>query len=166
MAPGASGSGESAFCGTARAGHGAGRPGCDRRTFVVRGLGALAAVALPWGCMAPVTPVPVRSGAIRLDPGEYPSLATPGGHLRLQPAGFPGTVYLLALEDGYAALSPICTHMGCTVDVHGERLVCPCHGSTYDRRGRVLRGPAPEALRSFPVAVEPGGTLVITLEES
>ena len=138
----------------------------DRRTFVARALGALALGALPVGCMPGVVPVAVRRGAIRVSPDRQPGLAE-GGFLRLQPAGYPGQVYLLALEDGsYAAVSPICTHQGCTVNVEGERLVCPCHGSTYDRAGRLLRGPAPEPLRSFPVRVEEDGTIIVTVEES
>jgi Rieske Fe-S protein len=139
---------------------------CDRRTFVARGLGVLATAALPWGCVPAVARVPVRAGAIRVHPDDHPALTAPGGHLRVQPAGRPGPIYVLALDDGFAALSPICTHQGCTVGLQSERLVCPCHGSTYDRRGRVLRGPAPAPLRSFPVEIEPDGTLVVTLGDA
>ena len=51
---------------------------------------------------------------------------------------------------------------GCTVDVHGERLVCPCHGSTYNRSGEVLKGPAQRALQRYAVA-RVGDTLTIEL---
>jgi Rieske Fe-S protein len=61
------------------------------------------------------------------------------------------------------ALSPVCTHQGCVVDVQGAALVCPCHGSTYDRRGQVVRGPAERPLTSYPVKEDPPGTLVIDL---
>lgn len=74
-------------------------------------------------------------------------------------------LYVPALAGGgYAALSPICTHRGCTLNVEGTHLVCPCHVSTFDRRGRVLRGPADRPLEPFPVAVTPAGELVIPLE--
>jgi len=38
-----------------------------------------------------------------------------------------------------------CTHLGCLIhDVKDGKLVCPCHGSTYDLAGRVFQGvPAP-----------------------
>jgi nucleotide-binding universal stress UspA family protein/nitrite reductase/ring-hydroxylating ferredoxin subunit len=52
-------------------------------------------------------------------------------------------------EDGtLTALSPRCQHMGCTVDWNDADRTwdCPCHGSRYDRDGRVIRGPAKKDL--------------------
>ncbi|BCR06083.1 cytochrome b6 [Desulfuromonas versatilis] len=45
------------------------------------------------------------------------------------------------------ALSLVCTHLGCTVNVTPQNLVCPCHGSVFNRVGEVVSGPAPRALR-------------------
>jgi Rieske Fe-S protein len=68
---------------------------------------------------------------------------------------------VLRLDDGqFAVISPICTHQGCTVDIQGPRLVCPCHGSTYDREGRVLRGPAQRSLTRFTTAVSDGALVI------
>ena len=136
---------------------------CGRRVFLARSLGALAALSLPGCAAAAVARVPVEAGGIRLRPADHPGLSSPGGALRLRPDGTSETLYLLRVEEGYVALSPVCTHLGCTVGIQGARLVCPCHGSTYDRHGRVLRGPAERALRSFPVRVEADGTLHIGL---
>ena len=55
-------------------------------------------------------------------------------------------VALMRDESGYYALSLICTHLGCTVVVAEEGLSCPCHGSRFDRQGKVLKGPADRAL--------------------
>jgi len=53
---------------------------------------------------------------------------------------------LLRDGNGLYALSLVCTHLGCTVTVSASELACPCHGSTFDRQGRVLKGPADRPL--------------------
>lgn len=137
--------------------------GIDRREFVVRCTGVSAALLLG-GCVAMVThPVPVQDGRIRLSIADFPELATPGGAIKIQPAQHDQPLYVLAHGDGqYVAVSPICTHRGCTVDVQGARLVCPCHGSTYSRAGEVLRGPAERRLTSYRIARQ-GDVLIIDL---
>ena len=133
---------------------------CDRRAFI----GLCASVALA-GCASlavrPVTPV---DGRIELQLRLYPELGSPGGAVKLQPVGSENPVYVLTLDDGsIAALSPICTHLGCTVDIQGPRLVCPCHGSTYERDGRVVQGPAERNLARYATErIE--GALIIHLE--
>ena len=122
----------------------------DRREFVVAC--ALAGAGLLAGCVAMVThPVPVADGRVRLSLGAYPDLAKPDGAIKILPAAATDPVYVLAIDGAFRAVSPICTHRGCTVEVQGARLVCPCHGSTYDRTGHVLRGPAERALTAYPV---------------
>lgn len=49
------------------------------------------------------------------------------------------------------ALNLVCTHLGCTVNVTPTELVCPCHGSNFDRQGRVLKGPANRPLLRYRV---------------
>ena len=58
------------------------------------------------------------------------------------------------------ALSLVCTHLGCTVTVTPTDLVCPCHGSAYDRTGRVLKGPATRPLPRYRVERQ-GENLVV-----
>ena len=138
--------------------------GCGRREFVIRVAGAaLAAVAGASCASVAVRHVVAEGGYIRLSPDEVASLREPGSSLRIQPADHPTPVYVLATATGLVALSPVCTHLGCTVGIEGERLVCPCHGSTYDRRGRVLRGPAERALSSFPIERGADGSVTIDL---
>jgi cytochrome b6-f complex iron-sulfur subunit len=135
----------------------------DRRQFVATCAFASAGLMLG-GCVSMVThPVPVTAGRVRLSLASYPELAKPDGAIRILPAAAADPIYVVAAgAQEYRALSPICTHRGCTVDVQGARLVCPCHGSTYDRDGKVLRGPAERALTRYPV-VKDGDTLVIDL---
>ena|SRR5687768_7144699 len=131
----------------------------DRREFVVSC--AVISAAFLTGCASMVThPVPVASGKIQLSLTQYPELSRPDGAVKLQPQGMEDPVYVLASGGAFVAVSPICTHRGCTVDVQGERLVCPCHGSTYDREGKVLKGPAQRALSQYRVT-RTGDVLVI-----
>jgi Rieske Fe-S protein len=54
-----------------------------------------------------------------------------------------GPVALYRKGDFVAAFSRRCPHLGCTVRPSRDGgLVCPCHGSRFDARGRVERGPA------------------------
>jgi Rieske Fe-S protein len=135
---------------------------CDRRDFVRIGAGMLAVFALD-GCATLMTRrVALAENRVEIDLRQFPELEDTGGAVRLLPDGWTEPFYLLALEGGgYAAISPICTHLECTVEVNGDRLVCPCHGSTFDREGQVLLGPAERPLRRFPVQVRGEGVLVI-----
>lgn len=58
-------------------------------------------------------------------------------------------VALMRDGKGIQALDLTCTHLGCTVTVTPTELVCPCHGSRFDRQGRVLEGPAQRPLRQL-----------------
>jgi Rieske Fe-S protein len=136
----------------------------ERRAFVRATAVSLVVGPLTACASVAMLPVEVREGAFRLDPRDHPRLAQPGGYLRIQPAGLPHPVLLLRGADGFVALSPICQHLGCTVNIEGALLLCPCHGSVYDREGRVLRGPTERALVRYPVTVLPGGELVIDLQ--
>jgi cytochrome b6-f complex iron-sulfur subunit len=53
-------------------------------------------------------------------------------------------------DSGFTAIDAVCSHQSCTVtNADGEIYVCPCHGSRYDRSGRVVKGPAMASLRRF-----------------
>lgn len=69
---------------------------------------------------------------------------------------------LLRDVSGLYALSLVCTHLGCTVTVSAHELACPCHGSTFDRQGRVMQGPADRSLRRFDVEERGGVVEVLT----
>lgn len=137
----------------------------DRRGFLAGAMGT--AVAALSGCgLRAAVPLPVERDRIRLRVSNHPRLAEPGGALKVRPDGGQSLIYILRTPEGYVAVSPICTHLGCTVDVEGARLVCPCHGSTYDRSGRVVRGPAERPLRRYPVQMRTDGILEIMLDGS
>lgn len=52
-------------------------------------------------------------------------------------------------ENEYSALLMYCTHKGCELLPQGEYLVCPCHGSEFNNRGKVLNPPADQDLKQF-----------------
>ena len=68
-----------------------------------------------------------------------------------------GHFYLVRYEDGgFLALSRKCTHLGCTVPwVESEQqFKCPCHASSFNKRGEILQSPAPRPLDIFEVFIE------------
>ncbi|MCV7359496.1 Rieske (2Fe-2S) protein [Mycolicibacterium fluoranthenivorans] len=55
----------------------------------------------------------------------------------------------------FKGLSTVCTHAGCAVSsVADGKIVCPCHGSTFDLEGAVLKGPATKPLATVAVTVQ------------
>ncbi len=126
---------------------------------------AALAAGVPACASLATVPVPVRGGRARLVVRNYPRLAAPGGFVRIQPEGLAHHLVVLAEEGGaFTVLSPVCTHQQCIVDVAGARLVCPCHGSEYDRAGAVVVGPAERPLPRHPAELTAEGELVIDLE--
>jgi cytochrome b6-f complex iron-sulfur subunit len=64
-------------------------------------------------------------------------------------------------ENTVAAISLVCTHLGCTVNRVETGFQCPCHGSQYDNDGIVVGGPAPKTLRWLDIKPVPGGQLEV-----
>jgi thiosulfate dehydrogenase [quinone] large subunit len=64
---------------------------------------------------------------------------------------------LFRTKAGVFAYSAICTHQGCTVgyDKSSKRLICPCHGASYDpaNGAKVLGGPTNTPLAKIKVKV-------------
>ncbi|MDF7800681.1 Rieske 2Fe-2S domain-containing protein [Pontiellaceae bacterium B1224] len=60
-----------------------------------------------------------------------------------------------------AAISLVCTHLGCTVNRVETGFQCPCHGSQYDTDGLVVGGPAPKTLPWLEIKTVPGGQVEI-----
>jgi cytochrome b6-f complex iron-sulfur subunit len=62
------------------------------------------------------------------------------------------------------AIYQVCVHLGCLVPYipSEKRFICPCHGSTYERNSKYVRGPAPRNLDQFPVRVVNDNVIVNT----
>lgn len=76
--------------------------------------------------------------------------------------------FLFPDPDGPAAMSRICTHLGCRVNYSekDDLFVCPCHGSRYTTSGKVLRGPALKNLPDLPVSYSSKDGYIVTLEDA
>lgn len=64
-------------------------------------------------------------------------------------------------EGGLFAISKVCTHLGCIVEFKGDRFTCPCHGSGFDKNGKVTQGPAPKPLDWLEVSLMPTGHILV-----
>lgn len=66
---------------------------------------------------------------------------------------YPVCVYRVSDQE-YHALWMRCTHQGTELQVFGDRLQCPAHGSEFTHAGAVQQGPADTRLRTFPVTID------------
>lgn len=79
----------------------------------------------------------------------------PVGSARFIRHGAGPLLVVRASTDQVQAFSAICTHLRCVLRWEEEtrRIVCPCHGGAFDRRGNVLSGPPTRSLHQYPVEV-------------
>jgi len=76
---------------------------------------------------------------------DNPALGTVGGAVTVA-----DDIMLIRTDESkFIAVSTICRHKGCTVELEGEKFVCPCHGSEYTKEGKVTQGPAKTDLKAF-----------------
>lgn len=134
----------------------------DRRQFLsVATLAGVAAVLAACGDSA-TGPQPITPGPATIDVrlSDFPQLGAVGGIAAV------GTVLLSPVaivrtgQASYLALSRVCTHQGCVINVGSNGFACPCHGSRYDSQGNVLNGPAPRALARLSAVLSADGTVL------
>jgi Rieske Fe-S protein len=94
-------------------------------------------------------------GKLHLSKEESAPVLQPGGSLLVQPAGVRDKIIVVNHDGTLAALSAVCTHMGCTVDYNKEtgRVHCPCHGSEFALDGSSTKGPAKRPLKRYVAAL-------------
>jgi cytochrome b6-f complex iron-sulfur subunit len=137
--------------------------GSKRRDFL--GLAALWSVVLAMGtALAGVMRLPkpaVLPGPLRIFKLGDPAQFAVGSVTRMEAGGF----YLFREEQGFHAISSVCTHLGCVVAyTEGEGFACPCHGSRFNSEGGVIGGPAPAALPWLQLVLSPDGQLQVNAE--
>jgi len=74
----------------------------------------------------------------------------------------PQGIWMIREEEKIAALSIICTHLGCIPNwlPNDRKFKCPCHGSGYKYDGINFEGPTPRPLERFKISVVDGIVLV------
>jgi cytochrome b6-f complex iron-sulfur subunit len=92
-----------------------------------------------------------------LKPEDYPEGPTFMPDLR---------VFLFRDGKRFRAVSAVCTHLGCTVNLAGRGFHCPCHGSVFNANGKVVSGPAPSGLPWFLVTLSRDGHLIIDTSQT
>jgi Rieske Fe-S protein len=107
---------------------------------------------------------------------DFPALRSAGGAIAGRPDGFPTPLIVTRLgpatdASAIAALSSLCTHLGCTVlppctpsprcGPVAIGLQCPCHGSSFGLDGTVTAGPATTSLLRYTAEFD-GSTVVVT----
>jgi Rieske Fe-S protein len=86
------------------------------------------------------------------------------GKPELVKKGLPKPVIIYRSEDSIRAISPKCTHRGCTVAVKKKNTyACPCHGAQFDYTGAVTRGPATRDLELYDIEVSDSGDVMVAM---
>ncbi len=76
---------------------------------------------------------------------EYPDLGSVGGSAMISSK----VIVIRTGASKFLALNITCTHKKCDTEFDGSGFACPCHGSTYDKNGKVTNGPAKKNLKSY-----------------
>lgn len=137
----------------------------SRRCFLGAAAAAGCSALLLGGCAnggavdGSVTPT---NGSAQLTFAMFPKLATVGDGVIVDVGN--GPIAVIRTGDTTAtALSAVCTHEGCTVEVQSGSapLFCPCHGSEFALSGVAIRGPARTSLRVYMATVDAVGVTVM-----
>ena len=134
-----------------------------RRDFL--GMAALSSLVAALGtALAGVLRLPtpaVLPGPMRVYKLGAPARFAVGSVTKLDAA----QMYLFRDEQGFHAISSVCTHLGCIVThAEPEGFACPCHGSKFKVDGAVTGGPAPASLPWLEILLSPDGQLQVNAE--
>jgi Rieske Fe-S protein len=86
---------------------------------------------------------------------EHKELEKVGGFVLVKDTSAGNVLIVRSGDNQLSALSPICPHKQCQVEVKGPTMIqCPCHKSTYKLDGTYERGPAKASLKKFNISKE------------
>lgn len=106
----------------------------------------------------------VFQGEVKNDRVDVPVDAFAKGPLVLvRPKGWYYSIALRKKDDGsYSALLLKCTHQDNQLTAASDGYTCSLHGSAFNSDGKVIKGPAERALKTYPVTVENNFILINT----
>ncbi len=134
-------------------------PEASKRKFL--GLAAAGTLAVSGGALGLLTAVFFKPRVTYGPPSKF-RVGKPGSFTSGSEIAYQKQAVLVRREGNqFTAISTKCTHLGCTVNATDIGFECPCHGSTYDRRGANVAGPAPTPLLWFQLSLAPNGDLVV-----
>ena len=119
----------------------------DRKDFIIKSA-ALCGTASVIAIMDSCQKQSLINFTIDLTLPANAALNRMGGYIVTQ-----NNVFIIKTNNGYNALSLVCTHAGCTVSYNNSlhEFICPCHGGTFNINGAVIGGPPPSALTQYTV---------------
>lgn len=77
-------------------------------------------------------------------------------------------VYIVRTQEGFYAVSAVCTHLGCITQwkPDANMIACPCHGSKFKSDGTKVEGPAPRSLPHFAITLTADQELLVDKMET
>jgi cytochrome b6-f complex iron-sulfur subunit len=133
----------------------------DRRAFfVAMGLGSLSIAAAGTAAFA----YEFLSPNVLYEPSPVVNMGSPESYpLDSVTLDAEARVFVIHDEQGFFALSAVCTHLGCLTAWKPEIgiIACPCHGSKFSREGTKIAGPAPRPLPWLRMWVSDEGQLMV-----
>lgn len=69
-----------------------------------------------------------------------------------------GSLWLVRKGDEVKALSAVCPHLGCSIDMNADKqsYFCPCHVSKFSLAGEAVSGPSPRSMDPLDVRIVEG----------
>jgi Rieske Fe-S protein len=120
----------------------------NRRDFFAKSALAAAALIVAEACgdgqIGPPAPHSVAGdpllplgGPVQIKLTDYPALANTGVIVEVPKE----RTVMRTGPSAFLALSRLCSHQQCDIDIKDDHFECPCHGSQFTATGAVIRGP-------------------------
>ena len=101
-----------------------------------------------------------KTYVINLSESKNAALININGYIQLDDE----TILIRTSQIQFIAVQNICTYSKCTLEIQGNKLICPCHGCEYEFNGKVTQGPAKNNLTTYKTTYDPDkGTVTVTI---